>query len=390
MSKGLDPYRYTTPIQGLSIPGTSLLPSIGYPPLWPFIAAAIYDVYSLIGIESRFLYYFLLKQPMILGDVVAAFLIYKIVRNGVDLRSAERAFSFWMFCPFIIIISSIWGMFDQLVLVFVLAALVLLHRTLRGSVTEFVSIILKGFPVVFLPVLSMGQITTRRRLAYFILASGLALLFTLAPYSIFRGWNIAGLYGTGIDIVNKAANSINYGVVVFFLSSLSLIPQNWEPYWRLVGYAWVPAIVASYIFCFRNLKRERISAQYMVRALLFVTLVYFLTRLNLNEQFVVYFLGFGLIDISWGGSRRSRLFAGVWVSALVFLIANNTYMVRFLAPVSGYFTELNNVLTSGGLQYVRFGLMVAAGLAFTIFCVKYIASLYSELKAYKGSAAPVS
>ena len=354
--------------------------SIGYPPLWPFVEAAIYDLYALLGFSDRFLYYFMLKQPMILGDVAVAYLLLRLLRDASGIKAGERAFVFWMLCPFVIVISAVWGMFDQVVLAFVLAGVVVIDRTTMSSLFEFVGTALKGFPAILIPPLAMSQKGLARRVWYFLLALGLVVLFSLAPYLLFRDWNVNFLFGTGTDIVSKVGNSLNYGVVVYVLSELSILPATAFDLWRLAGYVWIPAVVLAYLYCFWGVRRDSHDARWVGASLLFVVLVYFLTRLNLNEQFVTYFLAFGLIDVLSWGEKRARLFTGVWTSATVFLVANNAFMVRFLAPVSLYFTQLNDLLTSGGAGYVRFGVMIASGLVFTAFTILYLKSLSSDIR----------
>jgi hypothetical protein len=378
VSKGLDPYRYTPPIAGLSIPGTGILPSIGYPPLWPILQALVYDVYSAVGIDNRFLYYFLIKQETIIPDIIAAYLILVLLRRTGRLKEAESAFVFWMLCPFVIIISAIWGMFDQLVLVFLLASLLVSRQTVKSSLLEGVGILLKGIPIIFLPIFTISQGSISKKVAYFLIAAGLTLAFTLLPYAILANWNIIGLQGTGTDIIHKTGNSINYWVVPFFLSSISLYNVSGSLL-DLFGYLWIPALVVSYLICYRFLKKTGISLDGLVLCVLFSTLVLFLTRTQINEQYVIYFLGLGLVDIFSTGTTRTRNFHGVWISATVFLFANNVYMVRFLAPISSYYSDVASSLSGGVSGDVRLVLMLAAGLSFTFFCLAYLRSLYHQL-----------
>ena len=378
VSKGLDPYRVTPAVPGLSIPGTGYLPSIGYPPLWPLIQAVVYDAYSLIGIDNRFFYYFLVKQEMILPDIAVAYLIYKVLGQSGRTWEGERAALFWMLCPYVIIISAVWGMFDQLVLSFLLLALLFSQRIVRSAFAEGIGILLKGIPVIYLPLLALTQRTKAKRLLYLVVAGGLGVGITLLPYALIPGWNYSALAGTGTSIVNKVGNSLNYWVVPYVISNISgyqVSPQALS----LAGYLWIPALVVAYFYCYRVLKRIGGSFQGFVSCLLVLTLVFFLTRTQINEQYVIYFLGLGLLDISTGGQSRVRLFHGVWLSALAFLVANNTYMVRFLAPLGAYYSELDSQLVRGLWGDVRFTVMVAAGISFTFFCVAYLRSIHLQL-----------
>ena len=91
----------------------------------------------------------------------------------------------------------------------------------------------------------------------------------------------------------------------------------------------------------------------------------------MNEQYVIYFLGLGLVDYYVIGSKRRRkLFHGVWISSFVFLTANNTYFTRFLEPLSTYWLQLDLKFESGTLgDYRRFDILLVSGLVFSGFCL---------------------
>jgi hypothetical protein len=149
-AQGLDPYRITGPVPNLSMPGAGNMTSLGYPPVWPFVLAALYKLYALTGVSNRFFYYLILKQPMIIGDLLDGLIIYKIVKQKSETK-ALKALAFWLLCPFIILISAVWGMFDQLVLVFVLVSVFWSTRTKTTAVAEGVGILLKAIPLIYLP-----------------------------------------------------------------------------------------------------------------------------------------------------------------------------------------------------------------------------------------------
>jgi hypothetical protein len=381
VSRGGDPYASTAPVVGLSIPGTGALPSIAYPPLWALMQALVYDLYSLIGFSNRFFYYFLLKQETIIPDVIVGYLIYRLVADHANTGDAKKALAFWMFCPFVIVISAVWGMFDQLTLMIVLAAILIAQRTVASSVVESVAIFLKAIPVVFLPPLAWSQVSTGRRMAYLVLAPTLAIVLTLSPYLYFRSWSLSSILGAGASAVSVPANSLNYWVIPYVLYGYSLIPSYADAFVNVMGYVWIVAVVLGYVFCFR--KMGKVTLQYLLLTLQFSTLVFFLTRIGIAEQYVIYFLGFGILEKYLVGGDRWKLFTGVWVSAMGFLLANNTYLVRFLSPLSIGFSNLDATLSSGVLGELRNGLLILTALSFTLFCFFYLKSLYFDIKSRK-------
>jgi hypothetical protein len=77
VARGYTPYDATPVAPGLTFSpvftGTNHA-AIGYLPLWPLLLAAIYLLYTVVGFGTPFAYYFLLKQPMILGDFALGYL----------------------------------------------------------------------------------------------------------------------------------------------------------------------------------------------------------------------------------------------------------------------------------------------------------------------------
>lgn len=381
---GQDPYRIMPPVANLSMPGSGPLPSIGYPPAWPFLLAGIYKLYSAIGVDNRFLYYFLLKQPMILCDLIDGLLIYKIVKRFSEKGKAFRALAFWLFCPYTIIISSVWGMFDQVILVLVLLSALLLSRTTTSALSETLGILLKAIPLIYLPVLAFIQKTRTKMIRYLAISIGVSLLFTLLPYLIFPNWNIVSLLGTGTSTVHKVGNSMNYWVVLYVVSNLTALPSQVFPTLDVLSYIWIPAVIAASIFCVRSLKQRSTNAKNVSLALLFVTLTFYLTRSQINEQYLIYFLGFGLVDYYLLASKtRRRIFHAIWIDSLAFLVANNSFLVRFLDPISIFYRNLDMSLTTGLAGDVQLAITVATGLIFSYLCAAYLRSLYSDIRGLK-------
>lgn len=390
VSQGFDPYRFTGPVQGLSIPGTGYLPSIGYPPLWAFMQVAIYKFYSLVSLDNRFFYYFIVKQQMVLGDMFVGYLLYRLVVARAGTEKGYRAFRFWMLCPLVIIISAIWGIFDQLVLAFTLLSLLLAQTTFRSSIAVGVGILLKAIPVIYLPILMMFQKSWRRRLAYLLTSAGVLIFVTLIPYAVFGDWKLSSLVGTAEDTIHKIGNSMNYWVVPYTLASYSSFQGDIYRVLGILGYAWIPALFLAYFYCATKLQKRTLGDNLGLYYMILVTLVFFLTRSQINEQYTIYFLGLALIDVLTNGQKRKKIFTAIWVSATAFLIANNTYLVRFLAPLSASVGQLDQALISGFPGDVRTLLMMSSALSFTLFCVLYLKSIYSQIsfESSKGSKVP--
>jgi hypothetical protein len=381
-AQGLDPFRVTAPVPHLSMPGAVFMTYLGYPPVWPFVLAALYKLYAVTGINNRFFYYFILKQPMVAGDLIDSLLIYKIVKQASGVK-ALNALKFWLFCPFTIIISAIWGMFDQLVLVFVLLSMLWISRTKTSALTEAVGFLLKGIPLIYLPIFAFVQNTWRKIALYLISFAAISISFTFLPYLIFPSWKISTLLSTGTSVVGKVGGSMNYWEIFYVLSSSGVSLPAWaEQIIGIASYLWIPALLVSSFYCVRKLRiKKTLDQKLLVLSLTFVTLVFFLTKAQINEQYAIYFLGLGLIDYYWIGSReRTRKFHGIWISALAFLVVNNTLLTRFLEPLSIYYQELDHSLETGVPNEFRLAGLLVTSISFSILCALYLRSVYATIR----------
>jgi hypothetical protein len=147
-----------------------------------------------------------------------------------------------------------------------------------------------------------------------------------------------------------------------------------------VAYAWVPAILIASYYCVRTLRSKNgLNRRNIVLSMILVTLVFYLTRIQINEQYVIYFLGLGLIDYYWIGSvKRLKEFHGLWISALAYLIAHNSIFI-FLSPISKYYATLYQIAVPSELSL---GAMLITAISFSIFSLLYLRSVYFELKAF--------
>lgn len=388
VAQGLDPYGSTLPVPDLSTYGFGVLPTIAYPPVWALMQGAVYELYRATAVDSRFLYYFLLKQETILPDIGAGYLLMRLLRQWGRAAEGEGAFAFWMVSPFVIVISALWGMFDQLVLMFVLFAILISGRRLLGPLSQGVAIVLKLVPVIFLPALAWGEGSARTRVGYLMFAGGAAAAIAVLPYLYYTNWSFFSLFKVESFTLNRVSNSVNYAVVLFVLNSYYGIPASAFPLLGAFGYLWIPAVVLAYYAALRGASSRGLTPRRAVLTLELVTLVFFLTRLSLPEEYVVYLIAFGLLSGRVLGVGRSA-FRGMWISATVFLFSDNTYLVRFLAPVWSGAEGLDRALGAGALGYLRYGVMVASAVAFTFCCLMYLRVVYKELQGEKASSSAV-
>jgi mannosyltransferase PIG-M len=295
--------------------------SISYPPFSAFIFASTYRFYALLGEPSQFLYYFLLKQPMVLADVGVAIVLARIILFSGDAHSARTAFLIWLYFPLGIIISSMWGQLDPLALFLSLLSIYffLSSKWLPSAAMLGLAIYLKTLPVVFLPVLLMrAHASPRNKLNYSLISLSIPFLGTLLPTLAFN-WGFQGLY-----------NNVSFQVAIpstgamSFLGQVHIVPSLLAILHPITGIIWVPALLAAYSYAWKkNLP--------LFQGLLISILAFSISRPFLPEQWSLYPLALLLLT-----SFQARLehFVGLAVASTGFLIANNTLLVRFFTPLS--------------------------------------------------------
>ncbi len=373
VSKGANPYVASMP----PVPGISFayldqpLPSVGYLPLWSLILASLYWVYSIIPWTNPYILYFLVKQPPIVGDTLLGYLMYKaILRWGGTPEAASRALRFWMFFPYAIIISSIWGMFDALVAVLVIASLLFSDVPRRYTLLG-VGILLKFIPLIFVPYYFFRS----RRVSKWGAALAIALpsVFTYLVF-LSSGWDYAGLKSLLLFNLRGTPQGMTYGGI---LTSPPLhpyvapFPSTIGPLLNVVGLLWIPAVSIAGFAASRLFPKGTARAE--VQALMLIIATFFLTRWAVNEQFQIYLLALLLIDTSMWHPERRPFFHFLWVLSLIFLVANNTLMIRFLAPIlpaaGGYEFQLNNL---SALAWARYALLAGLGVASSLIMVQLV------------------
>ncbi len=147
-----------------------------YSPPWGYILAVFSKLTNLLGlsvfggqsIESLpvewYGWYFdatvttpvfnlLLKTPIILGDLLAGYLIYWLVMDLTDdKKKATLAFAIWFLCPFVITVGCIGGQFDSLSAVFTLLTVIFIrkNRYILAGMMFSLAFLTKLFPAILI------------------------------------------------------------------------------------------------------------------------------------------------------------------------------------------------------------------------------------------------
>jgi len=383
VAHGANPYVALPPVPGLSFStqyGSYEAPVIVYLPFWPLVTAGAYLLYTLLGFGDRFVYYFILKQPEILGDLLLGYLVYRFILPSSESKAID-ALRFWMFFPLSILISAIWGMFDSLAMSLVLLALVS-ATSLRKSLWTGFAVLAKSIPMVFvLPILP----PTRRNIWATLLALALPAVTTLAVLDL-MGWSFGGFLSAVWGVVPGIGESMSAWDVFFFLYIVGVSPGLLVPLASALALLWIPAVVAAALYGLWKFGYEGKYA--MVQTMILCVLAFLLFKARVNEQYSLYLIPLGLIDVAlWHPERKKLLYLTAAVTML-FLLVNNNFLIGFLAPIYPSAVQID-LSVSFMLGLYRYGAKLLLGTLFTVFNVLYLLRVIRSPRVPPISAEPL-
>ena len=375
MVHGGDPYGILPAVPGLSFAdvfGYHNTATIAYLPFWPILTGLIYLLYSLLGWDNRFFYYFLLKQPIILGDVGLAYLIFSYVRSRKTEKEALWALSFWLFSPFSIIMSGIWGMFDSIAISFVFLSMMSASQT-RKAIWGGLAIFAKSIPIIYAAPVTMKRLSD---LWAPLLSITFAVLLSTITFVIMR-WPLSVATTSVVASAFKGYWSLSAWDALYYLSYLGLLPTLSPPLYQTLGILWVPALVLFTWIAIRRFGRELDYG--LIQAMLVCTLVFLIFKARTAEQYALYLFALAVIDVALWHPERKRLLLVTLVVAMIFLVVNNFLLVRFLSPVYPGFVGFENAMYTT-IGPIRFAVMALSGIAFTGLNIKYLAEVLKQPK----------
>ena len=159
-----------------------------YPPLPLLMFTAPMAVAALLKISlTPMIQTLLLKSPFIVGDLIAAWLVYKFLETK-SLKLAKRAELLVLFNPLLIWLSSAWGMFDIWMANFILLFFLAFRKSQVWRAGAFLALAFttKLFPVFFLPVTAIyilrNTASSKQKLK---LSLGLAIVLSIITIPFF-------------------------------------------------------------------------------------------------------------------------------------------------------------------------------------------------------------
>jgi hypothetical protein len=395
VSKGGTPYgQYVLQNMFAATPQLNLygtVQGIGYPPLWGLMIGGMHVLSSVFAPNNLYAYVLALKLPVIVGELALAVLVYNILKVQTNEKIATATYLLFIFCPFIMVVGTVWGMFDVIALVFALLSAYVLQRDWKlSAVFLSVSSLLKLFPLVLAPLYSifLYKFTRSLKLAVSFLASTVAItaVFSFLPMILFN-WPISNMYNaltyqfTTANPSYDNAASFPYGAASPFNAFTllnNLAHSSIQPL-ALSVYIWIPACVAVYILLLRartsvTVKEVGASTDFTLivqwSLLLFLTL--FTTRAWVSEQNLIFLFVF--FSLSMVLQYRKELYKVqlLWLLLFIFVLVH-VPAISFLWLPLPWTLNAGSAFANGSLGWTRLLLMTGLTLSWLALCWHYVA-----------------
>ncbi len=374
VAQGYNPYGYLPPVSGVSISYLSInLPGAAYFPFWSLLMGGLYRLWEAVGFHNRFVLYFLLKQPPIVGDMVTAYLLYRVAEKWSGHASAGlSALTFWSFFPYAILIGAIWGQFDSIVVALILATF-FYRDPLERNILYGWGIFIKYVTAIYLPLEAFVARGWRR--AYFLLAVAIPLATTVAVFFA-TGWGITRLVADSVAETHGNGGGMNW-VGIITSGPLDTTIASIPGLDFALSYLWIPAVLIACWVAARWYAPHRPAG--LLRAMVLVTTVWLLFRWGLFEQYMLYLFALLVLDTLVFHPERRPLFDWISYLSLAYLVVNNDFLIRFAAPlspgISSFLISLDASYLYGGTRtYLILGLIVLV----TVTLVQLVWTYYRD------------
>ncbi|MCD6528845.1 hypothetical protein J7L06_00935 [Candidatus Bathyarchaeota archaeon] len=382
VANGITPYgRYTLQRIFVSMHHEHLFGSfygIGYPPPWGLILGSMYLLSHTLFQNSLYMYVSTLKLPIIAGDVATSLLLVKILRSELNVKEAVKAFNFYQFCPFILIVGAVWGMFDVLVFAFsILSAYLLFSRGELSAASLAVAASLKPYAIILAPLYSIfiykKSRSIGRALSYLLSVLSLLALLTFLPMLVFK-WPLSNLYCAlsaqlaPTNFYYDNGNDYTYGAASPFnlFNVLRLIDTRIKPP-SFLNYLWIGACLTTYTYSLFTVSDT--SFKSIVDYSFLASLAFFTTRSWVSEQNLLFLLSFFMLSVLLNRMRDGwRLIHAIWVLFFIFVLVH-VPAISFLWIVYPWTLNAATAFCNGPFGYTRW-------VAMTVLCFAWLALLW--------------
>jgi len=347
-----------------------------YPPLFAYFCLLAYTIYKVMDINIPYIYYFILKQPMIIGDVLCGYLIYKVNKKYFNKEDINTSL-IWLFNPITIVFSSIWGIPHALAIFFILLFLYNFYKQFI-FIYLLIFFLIIGLPFIyFLPYLAI-EFKKRKNFRYslilfFIIAILLPIL-SLIPFQLQN--QLINITMAVEDVFfKKALGQFNMFMIFNYLyyldsrtfSNFISIAASFIPY------LWFPILIFFTIIYKIRINNFNNFIEFS-KFFFIITIIFLIFRQNVNEQYMLYFLSLCLINFNLIENKHfKRLFLLIQINTLLFILTNNPFLLRFATPLNQEFYFIDISLTSTEpLRFLRLTLMTIFGCLNTLLLILFL------------------
>ncbi|MDO8573214.1 MAG: glycosyltransferase family 39 protein [Candidatus Daviesbacteria bacterium] len=250
------------------------------------------------------IFYFLLKMPAIISELIIGLLIYKEIRKYISKKWVILAFVLILFNPALIFNSSIWGQIDSVLTLLLLITIILLKRNsfIFCSIFFGLALLVKPQAIALIPVFILFLIKNPKFSNLLkITIPGFLIIFILS-FPFFPNQTLINLFQHVLNTANEySSTSVNaynlWGIVGFWISDSqlwnNLSYQAWgyillAGYWIILGYLFLKnrlslfavAALATMGFFFLP---TRVHERYLYPAIIFLIL----TAANLRSKLLL-------------------------------------------------------------------------------------------------------
>ncbi len=272
---------------------------IGETPLWALYMGLAYIASS----GSPIIFNIISKIPIIAANISLSYLLY---------ARGNKGWRFFLFNPFLILVSSTWGKADNLATLLIVLGLMRLHSIKTSATSVSLSILIKPLIVAVMPAF-LGYLRTlsKRAFLYMAYATSLAVVIFLTPFMLL-GWPLSTL-------INGFPNWFR---PVGGISPFNIVSILIESYTLPAGLAWLSymAPIAMLVLSVLAIIRPPRSFEEACKLALLSAAVFFTARPWVSEQNLVLVLA--LLILVYGGIPSKLL----WIVPLLFMIANNSLL----------------------------------------------------------------
>ncbi len=276
-----------------------------YPPGYVYILFGVGLLQKLFGVSSYqdMMAVLLVKLPAVLCDIAGGYFIYKIARKRFSQRASIYACLIYVFNPFVVLDSSIWGQVDSVytLLVLMMCYYLTLRKQERAIVCFAVGILMKPQTLFFAPVLFFSCIEE----AFLTRKNGtLSVEFHSSRFVSLMAWGIGSILGMILLVTPFGIGTI-ISQYVDTVGSYEYATVNAYNVWMLFGKNWVDqsttllgvaystwgyiaiacTVVAAGFFFFTSKKQE--TKVYVTAAIINMFVFMFSVRMHERYMFPV-------------------------------------------------------------------------------------------------------